>query len=67
MRSEEDASRAIDQYADTVRRICMVHLKNYDDTEPFRWIRSSKSLRKRPRIIPICWRQSWLCPRNIKM
>ena len=33
MRSEEDASRAIDQYADTVRRICMVHLKNYDDTE----------------------------------
>lgn len=46
MRSEEDASRAIDQYADTVRRICMVHLKNYDDTEPFRWIRSSKSLRK---------------------
>ena len=33
MRSEEEASRAIDQYADTVRRICMVHLKNYDDTE----------------------------------
>ena len=33
MRSEDYASRAIDQYADTVRRICMVHLKNYDDTE----------------------------------
>ena len=33
MRSEEEASRAIDQYADTVRWICMVHLKNYDDTE----------------------------------
>ena len=33
MRSEEDVSRAIDEYADTVRRICMVHLKNYADTE----------------------------------
>ena len=33
MRSEEEACRAIDLYADTVRRICMVHLKNYSDTE----------------------------------
>ncbi len=33
MRSEEEASRAIDLYADTVRRICMIHLKNYADTE----------------------------------
>lgn len=33
MRSEEEVSKAIDRYADTVRRICMVHLKNYDDTE----------------------------------
>ena len=33
MRSEEEASRAIRMYADTVRRICMVHLKNYSDTE----------------------------------
>lgn len=33
MRSEEEACRAIDQYADAVRRICMVHLKNYSDTE----------------------------------
>lgn len=33
MRSEEEANRAIDRYADTVRRICMVHLKNYSDTE----------------------------------
>ena len=33
MRSQEEASRAIDLYADTVRRICMVHLKNYSDTE----------------------------------
>lgn len=31
MRSEEEACRAIDRYADTVRRICMVHLKNYSD------------------------------------
>ena len=33
MRSEEEARRAIDLYADTVRRICMIHLKNYADTE----------------------------------
>lgn len=33
MRSEEEVSRAIDRYADTVQRICMVHLKNYADTE----------------------------------
>lgn len=33
MRSEEEARRAIGLYGDTVRRICMVHLKNYTDTE----------------------------------
>ena len=33
MRSEAEARRAMDLYADTVRRICMVHLKNYADTE----------------------------------
>lgn len=33
MRSEEEANSAIERYADTVRRICMVHLKNYSDTE----------------------------------
>lgn len=33
MRSEEEASRAIDRYGDTVKRICMVHLKNHSDTE----------------------------------
>ena len=33
MRSEEEASRAIDLYGDTVKRICMLHLKNYSDTE----------------------------------
>lgn len=33
MRSEQEANRTIEQYADTVRRICMVHLKNYTDTE----------------------------------
>lgn len=33
MRSEEEANRAIDLYADTVRRICLVHLKNNTDTE----------------------------------
>lgn len=33
MRSEEEVNRAVEQYADTVRRLCMIHLKNYADTE----------------------------------
>lgn len=33
MRSEQEAVRAMDRYADTVRRLCMIHLKNYADTE----------------------------------
>ncbi len=33
MRSESEVNRAIDMYSDTVKRICMVHLKNYADTE----------------------------------
>lgn len=33
MRSEREANRAIERYADTVRRICMIHLKNHADTE----------------------------------
>lgn len=33
MRSEHEANRAIEQYADMVRRICFVHLKNQKDTE----------------------------------
>ena len=33
MRSEQEVNRAIEQYADAVRRLCMIHLKNYADTE----------------------------------
>ncbi len=33
MRSEEEVNRAIRQYADMVRRLCMIHLKNHADTE----------------------------------
>lgn len=33
MRSEEEVGRAIRQYADMVRRICLLHLKNEADTE----------------------------------
>lgn len=33
MRSEQEANRAIELYADTVKRICMPHLKNPSDTE----------------------------------
>lgn len=33
MRSEEEINTVIEQYADTVKRICIVHLKNHADTE----------------------------------
>ncbi len=33
MRSESDLNQAIAQYADMVKRICMVHLKNEYDTQ----------------------------------
>jgi len=33
MRSEQDTIRAIERYSDTVRRLCVVHLKNDADTE----------------------------------
>lgn len=33
MRSEEEAYRAIEKYSDMIRRICMVNLKNYADSE----------------------------------
>ena len=33
MRSEEEVNTAIEQYGDTVRRICLVHSKNEADTQ----------------------------------
>ena len=33
MRSEQETVRAVKRYADTVRRLCMLHLKSYHDTE----------------------------------
>lgn len=33
MRNEEEVNRALELYADTIRRLCMIHLKNYADTE----------------------------------
>lgn len=33
MRSEEEVNRAIERHADTIRRLCMIHLKNYADAE----------------------------------
>lgn len=33
MRSDDEIKRAIDLYADTVKKLCMVHLKNEADTE----------------------------------
>ncbi len=33
MRSETEVSRAVEKYADMIRRICLYHLKNQADTE----------------------------------
>jgi RNA polymerase sigma-70 factor (ECF subfamily) len=33
MRNEAAANRALELYADTVRRVCFIHLKNYADAE----------------------------------
>ena len=33
MKSAEDVNRVMEDYADMVRRICLVHLKNRHDTE----------------------------------
>ena len=33
MRSEEEVNTAMERYGDMVRRLCMVHLKNYHDTQ----------------------------------
>ena len=33
MRDEREVNRAVEQYADMIRRICMIHLKNYHDAE----------------------------------
>lgn len=33
MRSEQEVNRAVEKYADTVFRICILHLKNKSDAE----------------------------------
>lgn len=33
MRSEQEVNRAVERYSDMIRRLCMIHLKNYADTE----------------------------------
>lgn len=33
MRSEQELNQAMERYSDTVRRLCMIRLKNYADTE----------------------------------
>lgn len=47
MRSEEEANRAVDLYGDTVRRICMIHLKNRADTVYTLLTRARKMLKTR--------------------
>jgi RNA polymerase sigma-70 factor (ECF subfamily) len=33
VRTENEANLAVEKYADMIRRICFIHLKNYHDTE----------------------------------
>ena len=33
MKSDYEVNQAVERYADTVRRICFLYLKNYHDTE----------------------------------
>lgn len=33
MRNEQEVNRAIERYSDTIRRLCIIYLKNYADTE----------------------------------
>lgn len=33
MRSEQEVNRAVERYSNMIRRLCMMHLKNYADTE----------------------------------
>lgn len=33
MRSEEEVNMAVEKYSNMIRRLCMIHLKNYADTE----------------------------------
>lgn len=53
MRDEQEVNSAVEKYADMIRRICMVHLKSYPDTEDvfqtvfLRYIQSSKVFESR--------------------
>ena len=33
MRSEQEVNSALERYADTIRRVCLLHLKNEADCE----------------------------------
>lgn len=33
MRSEQEVNKAVEQYSDMIRRLCMIHVKNYHDTQ----------------------------------
>lgn len=33
MKGEQDVNRVVEQYSDIIRRLYMIHLKNYADTE----------------------------------
>lgn len=53
MRSEEAVREAMERYADTVRRLCMVHVKSYADTEDiFQTVFLKYALRTQPFASP---------------
>ena len=60
MRSEEEVSRAIDLYGDTVKRICMIHLKNYADTEDIFQTVILKYLLKSPEFHSTDHEKAWI-------
>ena len=60
MRSEEEAARAIDLYGDTVKRLCMIHLKNYADTEDIFQTVFLKYVLKSPEFHSLDHEKAWI-------
>lgn len=60
MRSEQEVISAIDKYADTVQRICILHLKNYADTEDIFQTVFIKYALKSPEFISDDHEKAWI-------
>ena len=81
MRSEFEVDRAVEQYSDMIKRICLYHLKNAADTEDvfqtvflkyllYEGSFEGPGLRRRPHLFrqnrQRCWMPYWRCPLNTK-